>query len=132
MNNGSVSLRFWHPTLDLSFLSLLLELPSHRSWKSGSCRQTPKGSPLAGVNKNSYWVSRLEFSDNDGFKKQFVLVVDHLVKVEQEILKFIKSDGKIEIYFQLSGKMNHGGTIDNKYISIMGRLGIDLLVEVFP
>lgn len=132
MINGSVSLRFWHPTQNLTFLSLLLEMPCYRNWTSGASRETPKGKPLPGIYKDSYWVSRLEFSSKEGFKKQFVLAMDHLIKVKQKILKFNASGGKIEVYLQLPGNVNHGGTIDSKYSSMLSELDIDLLIEVFP
>ncbi len=132
MTNGSVSLRFRHPTQNLTFLSLLLEMPCYRNWISGASRQTPKGAPLPGIYKDSYWVSRLEFSTKVGFKEQFMLAMDNLTKVEQEILKLTKSGGKIELYIQFPGNASHGGIIDSKYSSILSKFDIDLLIEVFP
>lgn len=58
--------------------------------------------------------------------------VDHLMKAEQKISGFIDSGGEIELYLQLDGDINHGGIINNDTIVILGRLGIKLLIEVFP
>lgn len=129
---GCVSLRFLHPKKNLTFLSALLELPCHRTWKAGAPRQTPKGTPLPGVYDQSYWMSRFEFTLKQGFQGQFMNAVDHLMKAEQKISGFIDSGGEIELYLQLDGDINHGGIINNDTIVILGRLGIKLLIEVFP
>ena len=132
MITGSVSLRFWHPAEDLAFLSSLLALPCYRSWLSGARRQTPKGSLLPGVYKESYWVTRLEYPVKEGFGNKFVLAVKCLLKAEKEILKLIQSGGRVEVYLQLPGHINYGATIDNSNILILGNLGVDFLIEVFP
>lgn len=129
---GSVSLRFWHPTKDLTFLSPLLGLASHRNWLAGTNRKTPKGSPLPGLHKESYWVTRLEFFAKEGFFDKFELAINHFIKVEQELSSLIESGGKAELYLQLPGNLNNGGTIESKYCLILGELGVNLLIEVFP
>ncbi len=128
---GIVSVRFRHPTMDLTFLSSLLDLSCFRSWIAGSPRQTPIGEPLAGTYPASYWVSRLEFPSEAGFRKQFVLAINRLVKAKETLHDLRASGGKIEIYLQLSGAVNNGDTIDSALLKTLGELGVDLLIEVF-
>jgi hypothetical protein len=131
MFKGIVSVRFRHPTIDLTFLSSLLCLSCFRSWIAGSPRQTPVGELLPGTYPESYWVSRLEFPSEDGFGKQLVLVIDRLVKAKDTLHDIMVSGGKVEIYLQLSGAINNGGTIDSALLKTLGELEVDLLIEVF-
>ncbi|WP_446011702.1 hypothetical protein [Candidatus Electrothrix sp.] len=132
MTAGNISLRFWHPTEDLTFLSSMLGLPCHRRWLSGDRRQTPKGLLLKGTYKDSYWASRIEFLAGKGFEEKFLLAINCLVKAENDILKLVQSGGKAEVYLQLPGDINHGMTIDKNSIFILGGMGVDLSFEVFP
>ena len=117
---------------DLTFLSSVLGLPCHRSWLSGDRRRTPKGMLLKGIYRDSYWVSRIEFLAGKSFEEGFLLVINSLVKAENDILKLVQSGGKAEVYLQLPGYINHGMTIDKKSILILGGMGVDLSLEVFP
>jgi hypothetical protein len=135
MTSGVVSVRFTHPTMDLTFLSSVLDMPCFRSWTFGALRQTPRGDSLTGAYKESYWVSRLEYPINEevsGFKVQLVLAINRLMR-EQKTLRDLKaSGGIIEIYLQLPGSVNNGDTIESALLKKMVELGIDLSTEVFP
>jgi len=125
---GSVLVRFKHPTKDLSFLSSLLSMECTVIWKAGS----PKRPPLKGTYPISYWVSRLEFSGEEGFEENLFFAIDRLKKVRETVLDLKSSGGIIEIYLQLPGAINNGGTIETEVLKDMCDLNIDLLVEVFP
>jgi hypothetical protein len=131
MVTGIVSVRFRHPTMDLTFLASLLDMSCFRSWIAGSPRQAPSGEALPGTYPESYWVARLEFPSEDGFGKQLLLAIDRLVKAKETLHDFKVSGGKIEIYLQLPGEINNGATIDSALLKTMGELGVDLLIEVF-
>jgi hypothetical protein len=135
MTFGVVSVRFKHPTMDLTFLSSVLEMPCFRSWTVGDLRQTPRGDLLTGVYKESYWVSRLEYPINNevgGFKEQLMLAIDRLAKVQKTLRDLKASSGTIEIYLQLPGSINNGDTIDLPLLKKLVELEIDLSIEVFP
>jgi hypothetical protein len=132
MANGSVSVRFHHPTKDLSFLTSLLPMESFRNWKAGSRRETMNGEPLKGKYPNSYWAARLKFSGEEGFKNNLIFAIDNLKKIREIIIDMKSSGGKIEIYLQLPGSINNGGTIETEVLKTMCDLNIDLLIEVFP
>jgi len=131
MYTGFVVLRFRHPNMDLAWISAKLGLPCFRSWKAGSPRQTPKGDPLPGVYKDSYWVSQLEFVSKEGFCKQLSTILNILLAEKETVDKFNASGGNIEIYLQLSGAINNGDTISNKMLAIMVDLKLELSIEVF-
>lgn len=132
MTTGLISLRFWHPTKDLGFLESLLDMLCLRSWVAGTPRETPRGRSLKGINDKSYWVSQVEYSTEFGFKDTIMSVIDKLLIIKNDIHDLKISGGKIEIYLQLPGSINNGDTIESEYLKILGEMGIDLLIEVFP
>ncbi|MBX3568687.1 MAG: hypothetical protein KF914_11565 [Rhizobiaceae bacterium] len=54
-----VSLCFWHPSIDPEDITRALGLASVSALKVGVPRTTPKGAPLEGVCRESYWYTRL-------------------------------------------------------------------------
>jgi hypothetical protein len=118
--------------MDLSFLSSLLDLPCFRSLVAGGLRETPTGARLSGENPDSYWVSRIEYSAKDGFRKEIETLVRKVEDADDAFRNFVSSGGTIEIYLQLPGSINNGGIIESKLLTSMGQLGIRLLIEVFP
>lgn len=129
---GNLSIRFWHPTKDLSFLSSLLGLSCVRSWVAGTQRQTPRGNLLPGLYRESYWYSDLVFNVEERFNGQFSHAIDILVKANETIREIKDSGGVIELYLQLPGSVNIGDTIDSTLLCRLGEMGVNLSVEVFP
>lgn len=130
---GYIIVRVWHPTNDLEVFSSLLSMPKMRSWQAGSQRQTPTGRVLPGTNKESYWCSeQLRFSSDEGFKEEMASTVRSLIAAGQEFRDLKATGGKIELYLQLPGSVNNGGTFESSVLKTLGELGVDLLVEVFP
>ena len=130
---GHILIRLWHPTKDLAYASSLFEMPCLTSWTAGSPRQTPSGQLLSGNNSQSYWCSeQLEFSGESGFEKELAHTIERLASVENHLHDFRASGGKIEIYLQLPGSINNGDTIASEHLKTLGKIGIDLSIEVFP
>lgn len=132
MSTGAVSIRFWHPCMDLNFLGELLRLPCFRRWTAGDDRVTPKGDPLPGKYKESYWVSRLDFSERLRFVKELTKLVTLVSSTQDALVQFQESGGRIGIYLSLPGKSNIGDDIDPSLLSLMGKLGITFMIEVMP
>jgi len=129
---GTLSIRFRHPSKDLSFLSEELGLNCNRCWKAGSPRQTPKGDPLPGTYKDSYWYSRIEISRSDNLGIQTLRAIEILERSKATAIDIKSTGGAIEIYLQLPGAENNGGEIKSENLKRLSDLGVDLLIEVFP
>jgi hypothetical protein len=54
-----VSLRFHHPSIDPAVITAALCLKPRWAWRAGEPRRTPRGDPLEGERRNSYWVARI-------------------------------------------------------------------------
>lgn len=130
---GYIVVRVWHPVKDLENISSVLSLSKMRSWLAGSPRQTPTGRVLRGTNKESYWCSEQQvFISDDGFNDEMKLMINRLMNAEQNILELKGSGGRIELYLQLPGSVNNGGVLASSSLGVLGKLGVDLLIEVFP
>ena len=129
---GNISVRVWHPSQELEFLSDLLLLECFRSWVAGAPRTTPKGKPLSGINAESYWVGDAEFPDAWGWKEKLLFLLDVLTNEGKELSKLTASGGRIEFYMHLPGRVNHGDTLEPPLLQRMGEMGIELTIEVFP
>jgi hypothetical protein len=132
MLTGRVSLRFIHPTHDLNFLTSALGLPCRNSWVAGTPRTTLKGEPLPGVYRNSAWTSGQDFSITKGFVGPVMYLVGKLIQYRKIVEDIVQSGGTSSIYIQLAGAKNNGGTIKSQTLKILGELGVDLEIEVFP
>ena len=53
----SISLRIEHPSMDPARITKGLSVEPIRAWQAGMARTTPKGAPLAGTYRESYWNS---------------------------------------------------------------------------
>lgn len=127
-----ISIRFSHPTRDLSFLTSLLDLTCFRNWTVGTPKQTITGRPLPGYFKESYWTSLTEFSAKSGFST-LIKDTSTLLKKHQGLIRELKSSGgTVEIYLTLPGSFNNGDTIEATDLKAIGSLGVNLSIEVFP
>jgi hypothetical protein len=77
-------------------------------------------------------VSAVDFSSKEGFVEPFMQVVDKLIQSKETVDDIIHSGGSSSIYIQLTGAKNNGGSIKSETLKILGELGVNLEIEVFP
>jgi hypothetical protein len=131
MEFGCVSLRVWHPTESLAFLSDVLGLEPFRTWMVGTPSQTPGGNAAGGTNDESYWVSRLEFDPRTGFSNELTRAVDLLAQAEIAVRTLAATGGRIEIFVALTGWINNGDSMSPALLRRIADLGVTLTIEVF-
>ena len=130
---GSMSVRLWHPSYNLTHFSALLSMRCFRTWLAGSQRETPIGTRLSGVYKESYWCSEpIRFFAKKGFNSDLANIIIRLQKIKNEIQMIKSTGGGVEIYMHFLGSVNNGDTINSSQLKLLGELGVDLLLEVFP
>ena len=130
---GYIIVRVWHPTDDLEIFSSIISINKMYSWLAGSQRKTPTGRLLSGFNKESYWCSeQIMFFSDMGFNAKITSTIELLLPASQKLKELKATGGRIELYLQLPGSVNNGGTFESSIIKTLGELGVDLAVEVFP
>jgi hypothetical protein len=132
----SISLRIRHPKIDLSYLGSLLGLLPDRIWKAGEARATPRGTPLEGKNKDSYWCARLT---GDREKSEICSLEDSLADwtgklsaYHTEFRRLLAEGGKVEYFVWIFCEQNLGFELDHKLLRDIANLGITLGIVCDP
>ena len=132
-----VSLRVLHPTVNPDTLTTKLSLQPSRKWKVGEPRSTPKGNKLKGINKETYWTAQLHREESLLSRK--VALEDFLTeqlarlkKVEKYFRHIRKTGGRIELFVGLFCDKNMGAELPSSLLASMGKLGIDLSLDIYP
>jgi hypothetical protein len=133
----SISLRLCHPNIDPAEITRFLALEPKYAWKAGNPRQTPKGTPLEGVYRESFWTSNLiphgeEPSEEtlleeylDHFAKQLAPSRDFFARVRSE-------GGRAELFIGTYGGRNFGFEFPPSLLNTIADIGLSLSFDVYP
>jgi hypothetical protein len=128
-----VSLRIWHPCIDPQIITAALRIPPSRSWKAGEPRTTPKGNPLKGNNKDTYWSAEMCRGDDPPYK--LVAEIDRLLDklaVHGDFLRQIRAEGGgSEFFVGWFLRSMAGATFSQPVLTKMTELGIDLALDTY-
>jgi|SRR5882672_2025870 len=132
-----VTLRVWHPTRDLAAATKAFGIKPRRSWIAGQSRQTPKGTPLQGVNRQSYWYSNLTARRGISSTKNHVEVflaktIKRFASARAFISRIRATGGHVELLVSLFGKRNYAVILDPELLASAARLGFRVSVDVYP
>jgi hypothetical protein len=133
----SVSLRVVHPTINPDSITNKLGLQPSRKWMAGEVRSTTKGNKLEGINKETYWTTRLH-GGKSLFSRRMVLEdflseqIARLKKEEKYFRHIRKTGGRMELFVGLFCDKNIGAEIPYSLLAAMGNLGIDLSLDIYP
>ncbi len=127
----TVSLRFWHPSIDPSEITLALGLEPKRAVKAGDARTTPKGTPLSGIFRETYWYVNMA----EGYMPPQELAgeLDQLLNKlmpHRPFFERIRAQGgrsEFSIGFWLGGQA--GETYPTVLLAKMAALGLDLSLD---
>jgi hypothetical protein len=128
-----VSLRVRHPTMDPEQISEVLAIKPKRFWKVGEPRQTPKGTPLAGTNRDTYWTAeivagRWPLNVNEAIYDVLKKLVRH-----RSFLHHIRAeDGVVELFVGWFFENQSGDVLTHQCLALAGDLKIDLSFDIYP
>jgi hypothetical protein len=126
-----IALRLTHPTIAPAAISQHVGLVPKYSWAVGEKRQTPKGTPLSGIRKETYCcfdlpVRRRSLSD----AVERILTHD-LASQKRFFRKFAATGGTIQLYVSWGTGTTDGDVFPWTTLKRMADLRIDLAVEWF-
>lgn len=133
----SISLRVFHPSIDPEEISQTLSLTPARMCKAGAPRQTPKGTPLEGVYRETFWYTKIvpegERSSNDTLLEEFLLDVSQQLQPHREFFARVRAEeGRAELYLGTFGDRNYGFEFSPQLLASFGELGVSLSFDVYP
>ena len=127
-----VALMINHPTETPDVITNELGLQPDYKWQVGQPRSAPNGTPLPGLNKDTYWAVAERVSGHKHFFETAVGFLSKLEAAEDFLRNLLASGGRVRIAIHLPGHTNVGDSISPSNLHRMGRLGIQLTIEIFP
>src|SRR5262245_55195823 len=113
--------------MDPEQISEVLAIKPKRSWKAGEPRQTPKGAPLAGINRDTYWMAdmaagRWPANVNEAIHDTLKKLVRH-----RTFLHYVREEGGgVELFIGWFFENQSGDVLAHQCLALAGDLQIDL------
>ena len=123
--------------MDPGRISKELRLRPSRSWKVGEPRRTPKGEPIGGINRDSYWLKSLVKKRYAGSRAQSLerflkLTIARLEPHSTTFRRIKKGGGHVELFIGLfSEAPNHGAELPAELLLALGRAGVGLSLDIY-
>ncbi|MBT2750085.1 MULTISPECIES: DUF4279 domain-containing protein [unclassified Lysobacter] len=129
--NYQLSLRITHPSIDPLEITRTLSLDHSVCHKQGEERRTPKGNPLPGQNKNSFWLHEVVVDDHEDISSA-IEHTNHKLKDHQEFLtNLVKEGGNIQYFIGWFVEANSGDILDWELLRHCAELNIDLYFDIY-
>ncbi len=133
----AVSLRIFHPTINPEEITHILSLTPARTCKVGAPRQTPKGKPLEGIYRETYWYAELvpesERCSTDTLLEEFLSDVSQQLRPHSQFFARIRTEeGRTELFIGTFGDRNYGFEFSPQLLASFSELGISLSFDIYP
>jgi len=127
----TISLRLVHPSAELSHCSAEFGLEAFRVWKAGEPRETPRGKPLEGFWRESYWTATLETPEPEGLEAALSRIAEWLGEHDSFLANHARSGGSAELFIGFFLEANNSGfllepSLQAKYSALGVALGFDI------
>lgn len=131
-NEYNIMITFRHPAIIPDTITKKLGIIPTVKQVAGDNIVTPKGKKLTGIYQTNLWRYSRSVDKKRSIENEILQFLENLKSNEDFVKSVLDTGGSVSIYFQFSGAVNVGGKIGRSVLLEMGRLGIDLEVEVFP
>jgi hypothetical protein len=130
----TISLRIRHPSIDVAEIASNLSREPFRSWQAGEPRSTPKGTPITGVNSETYWTTRVAEGDSSSAVLSVVLLglVADLARHRMFFERLRREGASIELFVGWYFGGNSGDIFGFDLLAKLADLKIDLSLDVYP
>jgi hypothetical protein len=126
-----VSFRVFHPTMDPQEICNELGMKAETMWKSGTRRQTPRGTSLSGVYENTYCSFELRHSASTNLIS-FLRRSTRNRRKHKKFLEHIHSTkGRLEYFIGWFANGDCGEIFDFDLLAQLADLKIDLSLAVY-
>ena len=133
----SVRLAIWHPSIDPEEITQVLGVETRYASKAGEPRRTPKGTPLAGVYRESYWsadlFSRGECVSSDDQAEDILAEFLEELGPHAAFMQRLRGEGgRATLWVSSFGGRNYAFEFSPELIGRCMALGPSLTVDVYP
>jgi len=127
-----VRLLIIHPSIDPGLITTTLGLTPHLSWRAGTPRATPAGTPLPGLYRDTRWGYSYPVRGNRLFSDEIEKMIDRLEPHARFLAEIVEGTGSVNLIIHLPGKVNVAGEITWRQMARLSELRTDFGIEVFP
>jgi Domain of unknown function (DUF4279) len=121
-----------HPDIDAESISRELKLSPYAAYTAGRERMLPNGNTLPGLATQSSWNHIYHYSGEARLEDSIAEIITFLEGHGAFLRRLSLQGGTIELYIQLPGDVNVGGSVPWELLRKMSDLRISLGAEVFP
>ena len=127
-----ISLRVRHPSIAPEEITEAFGIEPKRSWRVGDARQTPKGTPLTGFNRDTYWTAeitagRWPLEVNGAIYN----VLERLVRHRSFLHRIRAEAGAVELFVGWFFENQSGDLLRHQCLALAGDLKIDLSLDIY-
>jgi hypothetical protein len=126
-----VSFRIRHPSIAVTELADCLPIAPVWSWQVGETRRTPKGSPLAGVYRDSYCTFDLGGGEDGEVAEHILRSLEGLTPKREFIRDVSTTGGSAAFYVFWYPNGDTGEVFEAPLLSALGEAGIALMLNVY-
>ncbi len=133
----NLAIRIWHPCINPDNITRELGLQPNRSWKAGQQRTTPKGTPLEGTHRESYWnadpFQRGEYSSTDDLAEDSLIELLEVLEPKKAFLQKLRGEGtRIIVQISSFSGRNYAFELSPDILGRYAALGVGLAHDVYP
>jgi hypothetical protein len=127
----SIYFRIRHPSMAVTGLADCLPNAPQWNWQVGEARRTPKGSPLAGVYRDSYCTFDLGGGEDGEVAKHILRALEGLTPKRDFIRNVSTTGGSAAFYVYWYPNGDTGEVFEAPLLSALGESGIALMLNVY-
>jgi hypothetical protein len=133
----SIDIRIWHPSIKPEEISRVLGIQPSASFEAGQPRKTPKGTPLEGVYRESYWnadpFDRGEYSSTDDLAEDALTEVLQVIEPHKVFIQKLRGEGaRILVQISSFSGRNYAFELSPELLGRFAALGVGLAHDVYP
>ena len=133
----NLAIRIWHPSISPDDITRELGLQPNRSCEAGQKRSTPKGTPLEGTHRESYWnadpFQRGEYSSTDDLAEDSLIEILEVLEPKKAFLKKLRGEGaRIIVQINSFSGRNYAFELSPDILGRYAALGVGLAHDVYP
>jgi hypothetical protein len=113
-------------------ISTVMGMQPSFHWTAGEPRVSPKGTPLGGVNEQTYWTSRILHPESEELTDALEANLSFLEPHEDFLREFVATGGEIEYFIGWFTTDTSGGeTLGWELLQRLAALRINLALDVY-
>ena len=118
--------------MDPEKITEALRIKPKRSWKAGEPRQTPRGTPLAGFNRDTYWMAGIAAGRWPSLINGAIYDVLKKLVPHRAFFHHLRAEGgEVELFIGWFFENQSGDVLTHQCLALAGDLQIDLSFDVY-